>query len=278
MAPVTNASMDPDNLGLILPALMVPGRPPPPNTPAYTYVIPWIPTARQPASGTSAAAQTALLTSDNPYYVGLSETVTISTTGNVPWQWRRVCFTFRGEQLVGDFVVDQVEQSPGKYYVQTFDNAVGVRRPMFDLASYYGEGENPSSTPQALQRLYGVLFQGSSSQFTSDAQNLDWINVMDAKTDKRRVTVAYDKTVTIASGNEGGTQRQYKRYHKMNKNLQYQNVESGQDLAFSLFSTAGKVGMGDYYVIDFFQPRYASQADDGNLIFDPRSTLYWHER
>jgi len=106
----------------------------------------------------------------------------------------------------------------------------------------------------------------------------DYINVMTAKTDNSDVTIKYDKTVTIASGNQEGVQRNHKRYHPMNKTLVYETLEQGEQVNIDNMSTPGKPGMGDYYVVDFFQARYLSQADTGDLIFDPRSTLYWHEK
>lgn len=279
MVPVTNGTLNPTNPSSTLPAILTPGKTPPTGTPAYTYCIPWIPTARQTASGSAPGAQLAKLTSGHPYMVGLSERITVSTTGPVPWQWRRICFTFKGPDLYGNFVdpLTDIEYRPQQYYRESFDNDVGEFRPLYDIASYGGEGAIPGR-PRALEKLYRTLFLGASSQFDTNANAVDWINVMDAKTDSSRVKICYDKTVSISSGNEEGVQRQYKRYHAMNKNLQYDQLEIGGNYVFSDYSTSGKPGMGDYYVIDLFQARYASGADAGNLIFDPRATMYWHEK
>nr|WNA22194.1 MAG: capsid protein [Rhinopithecus-associated genomovirus 4] len=311
--PQTNPTLDAALAGQILPAVLKPGRPIPNGTPAYTYCIPWIATARQTASGNAPAAQLAKMTTGKPYFVGLSEQVTISVTGPVPpaaqlakmttgkpyfvglseqvtisvtgpvpWQWRRVCFTFKGPTIVGKFTDTDyspvAEYAPEKYFRQSFDNDVGEYRPLFDLASYRGDGVSKTTYPEALEKLYRYIFLGASAQFTDDPTAADWINVMDAKTDSTRVKICYDKTITIASGNEEGVQRNYRRYHPMNQYLQYDQVEIGGNYGFSDYSTSGKPGMGDYYVVDLFQARYGADGESGDLIFDPRATLYWHER
>nr|DAD57370.1 MAG TPA: capsid protein [Genomoviridae sp.] len=189
----------------------------------------------------------------------------------------------KGRELFQPFVIEndlgvEVTYTAEDFYRNLFGNDVGVNRPLFDLASYYGNTPDTTKKPLALANLYAVLFEGTSIQFTDQNFRADWLNVIDAKTDASRVTIKYDKTVTIRSGNDEGTQRQYTRYHPMKKNLIYENQESGGDVVFSNYSTSGKPGMGDYYVVDFFQCRYGADADAGSLIFDPRSTLYWHER
>jgi len=278
MLPITNATLDPDELSSTLPMILLPGRPVPPRTPAYTYCIPWIPTARQVNTFVGPAQESAQLTSPTPYYVGLSEKITLTTTGASPWQWRRICFTLKGPILSGTFTsADDNEYEPEKFYRESYGNGVGEYRPMYDLASYYGGGTT-STIPRALQRLYATVFQGTSSQFSDNPERTDWINVIDAKTDSTRVKICYDKTVTISSGNDEGISRQYTRWHPMRKTLVYDNIESGSEKTFSNFSTDGKPGMGDYYVIDLFQNRYGADGGSGNLIFDPRATLYWHER
>nr|DAD57371.1 MAG TPA: capsid protein [Genomoviridae sp.] len=85
MVPISNPTLDPYQTRFARPAEFQPGRPIPDKTPAYTYVVPWIPTCRQVSSNNGPAAQTSRLTSSNPYYVGLSEKISISTTGAAPW-------------------------------------------------------------------------------------------------------------------------------------------------------------------------------------------------
>jgi len=280
LVPTTNPTLDAQIPSQALPAILGAGRPTPPRTPAYTYVIPWMATYRQPIQNASSATYQSGLTTGTPYYKGVSENITISVTGAVPWQWRRICFTYKGDGITKPFPTDGgAPYEPLKFFKNTFDNETGIFRPIYDLASYYGESGFPTTTePKALEVLYRVLFQGISSQFTDSVVNTDWINPMTAKTDNKEVTIKYDKTITLASGNDEGIQRNYRRYHRMEKTLMYESLELGNDTVYLPTSTGSKPGMGDYYIVDFFQARYGSDADGGNLIFDPRATIYWHEK
>lgn len=218
---------------------------------------------------------------------GLSENITISTTGASPWQWRRICFTYKSTYLLQSFETlqggDTIKSEPDAFYHNGFNSEVGVFRPMYDLASYYGKNitdpGTPGTTPSAYFRLLNILFRGvASQQYPGNPTAADYINVMTAKCDNSEMTIKYDKTVTIASGNQSGMQRNHKRYHPMNKTLVYDSLEVGQETRYEPLSTEAKPGMGDYYVVDFFQQRYLADADDGDLVFDPRATLYWHEK
>ena len=100
---------------------------------------------------------------------------------------------------------------------------------------------------------------------------------MMAKVDSERLTVKYDKTITLASGNEDGFIRKYPRYHRMGKNLVYSDDETGGTQTQSQFSVQAKAGMGDYWVVDIFRPR-AGSTPSNQLIFSTESTLYWHEK
>lgn len=286
MLPVTNATLDPLLPSTPRPAVLSVGRPVPAGTPAYTYCIPWIATYRRPSGDGNDASQ-ALLTHGSPFYKGLSENVTVSVTGPTPWQWRRICFSLKGSQLQVPFTTtqgtDTIIHDPGVFFHNTYISDTGVFRPMYDIASYYGKNQTtpatPGTTPASYFRLLNTLFRGvSAQQLPDNVTNVDYINVMTAKTDNTDVTIKYDKTVTIASGNEAGVQRNHKRYHPMNKTLVYNSFEQGNQTVYGPQSTDSKPGMGDYYVIDFFQARYLSQADEGDLVFDPRATLYWHEK
>jgi len=283
LLPTTNATLNAQIPSQALPAILASGATPPPRTPAYTYVIPWIPTFRAPLTTGNTNTTLQNMTTGRPYYKGLSENITISVTGGIPWQWRRICFTYKGNRLFQRFTsptpAGDAQYEPLQYFKNTYDQEHGIFRPIYDLASYYGQAGAPNtSTPEALGQLYRFLFQGNPAQFQDSVTTTDWINVMTAKTDNTEVNIKYDKTVSLASGNEEGIQRNYRRYHPMEKTLYYDSFESGNDTAYFPTSTGSKMGMGDYYVVDFFQARYGSDAESGNLIFDPRATIYWHEK
>jgi hypothetical protein len=63
----------------------------------------------------------------------------------------------------------------------------------------------------------------------------------------------------------------------MNHNLVYDDDENGDVESSSYNSTTSRAGMGDYYVIDMFQPGAGGSSTD-LLQITTNSTLYWHEK
>ena len=100
---------------------------------------------------------------------------------------------------------------------------------------------------------------------------------MTAPTDNNRVSIKYDKTITLASGNEDGFIRSYKRWHRMGKTIVYDDDEQGAGETPGLFSVDGRAGMGDYYIMDMFRARQGSATTD-QITVRPTATLYWHEK
>ncbi len=127
-------------------------------------------------------------------------------------------------------------------------------------------GPTPSNI---MNSLVDLLFKGR--------QGIDWTNFFNAKTDNSRLTIKYDHTTAIRSGNANGIMRQYNRWHPMNKTLVYDDDENGTRQSEGFLSTQGRAGMGDYYVIDIIAAGSGSTISDV-LTFNPSATLYWHER
>lgn len=179
---------------------------------------------------------------------GLSEKIEIQVVDGLPWQWRRICITAKGLQLaVQESSTFQLRSLTSSGYQRTVNQIRGGTQGAFE----------------------GVLFKGIFGQ--------DWFDQMLAPIDTNRVTVKYDKTITIASGNDEGCIRKFNRWHGMNHNLVYDDDELGGGTAGDDFSAQGKAGMGDYYVIDYFRPRNGATIDN-QLLFCPNATLYWHEK
>lgn len=223
------------------------------------YCFPFCATARDNTIGTDATTgragnkyDTSTRTSSSPYMVGLKENIEIQVPDGMPWQWRRICFTYKGgETMAGALPASNQGYAPAR------EISVGWVRILNSLGA----------VDQAT--FFGVIFQGVNI--------VDWADPMTAKLDNERITVKYDKTCTIASGNEEGVIRQYKKWHGMRKTLQYYDDEQGGTVIPSFFSTLGNSGMGDYWVVDLFKPRMGASASN-NLSFNCESTLYWHER
>ena len=215
-----------------------------------TYTMLWCATSRDLSNsggGANIVINRSERTANTCYMRGLSEICRIQTVDGLPWTWRRICFTVKGTAIKGASTTVRAltaETAPG-----------GVRRV---LAPWQTDVTVPN-----------LVFRGAAS--------VDWNDALTAPLDTTRITVRYDRTVTIASGNEEGSNRVYKRWHPMNKNLVYDDDENGDGETSSGYSTTGKAGMGDYYVYDIFVPRYGGAASS-QLMFTPESSLYWHEK
>lgn len=218
-----------------------------------TYIFGWMATARPLIDGlgnTGVISDMAMRTQQLCYMRGLKEAINIRTNSGNAWQWRRICFTYKGNGLT-----TATNDTPYQYFSQKTN---GMVRTMNNL----------NTSPKG-DLLLSILFRGQ--------QNSDWLNVFNAQTDPTRVTIKYDRTRTIASGNDSGVLRTYHHWLPMNKNLMYDDDEAGDGTITRFTSTLGKVGMGDYYVVDFFQCSDGADSTDIMSIL-PEATLYWHEK
>lgn len=189
------------------------------------------------------------------YAKGLRERVKIQTSESDPWQWRRICFTMKGQfPLAAQGGID-----PGSYITVNNDNPnrVSMQRTLVPF---------PGTSPE-FDFLALFIFRG--------VRGTDWVDLMTAPTDTENVSIKYDKVVTINSGNDSGCIRERKMWHPMEKNLKYRDTEEAGDLNSVLMSTTGKQGMGDYYVMDMW---VTIQGGATSLLFDSEATYYWHEK
>lgn len=179
---------------------------------------------------------------------GISERMEIQVADGMPWQWRRICFTLKG-------TVDILPTST------SFS-------PFLETSSGYTRVLNQPSAG-VRTAFEALLFQGQISA--------DWNSPITAKVDTTRVTLRFDRTVTIASGNDDGVIRKYRHWHPMNKNLVYDDEEIGGTNVPAVYSTQSKLGMGDYIIADYFYPRTGATTTN-QLSVGVASSLYWHEK
>jgi len=218
----------------------------------------WCPTA-QSLDVNSTVQNSASRSASTCYMKGLSEHVRIQTSSGIPWFHRRVCFTTRGISPFNTIATS--DTSVFQPYSPYADTSNGIERLFFNTQS------NVMPTTQAA--MWGVLFKGQNGR--------DWNDLITAPLDNSRVTIKYDKTWTMQSGNANGLVRERKLWHPMNKNLVYDDDESGDVENGSYFSTESKAGMGDYYVVDIIQAGSGATSSDF-LQINANSTLYWHEK
>lgn len=219
----------------------------------------WCATARDltPGAGDLARiAQDATRTAHLCYMRGLAENLRIQTNSSLAWFHRRICFTYKG--TVPFRTRPSADTGTAVQYIETSN---GMQRLWFNSTI--------NQTPNYLNDINGVIFKG--------AQGIDWNDTMTARVDSARIGVKYDKVRLIKSDNENGAIRVQKHWHPMNKNLLYDEDETGASTDVSYWSAQSKVGMGDYYIIDFFQGAFGGGTGD-IIRIDSTSTLYWHEK
>lgn len=220
-------------------------------------VLGWIATARDNETKTGGPLgnvnDPACRTAKHVFMKGLAERVELFTSSSLPWQWRRVCITLRG--------FDVLEDNSGIVHPLWRLESNGWKRGLFSMLS--------ANASQIWGNIQTLMFKG---QFGTDY--FDFIN---AALDRERVDVHYDKMFKIGSGNQSGNLKQVKLWHGMNKTLIYDDDELDSEEAMQFLSSRSKYSMGDYYVFDIFKPLPGGSASD-TLTFNPAATLYWHER
>lgn len=202
----------------------------------------WCATSRDRSDTSSDPTASSVRERDTIYARGLKESIIMKTNSAVSWRWRRICFTCKGV--------------PFGTTVSSETNAGWVRQ---------------------LWNRGGTTFAGTvASLLFRGQQGVDWQDVFVAKLDTNNITVKYDHLKTLSSGNQNGKFFRHKQWMPMNKNLTYANDENGENETLASYSTFGKQGMGDYYIVDYFDS--ASLLSTDTLSFQPEATFYWHEK
>lgn len=255
MLAVTNTSATGSSVGVSQQPLTVNG--------ALGAWVFWAATAQDfttQTNGIGTVVEAATRTSQTCYMRGLSEHLRIQTSSAIPWIWRRVCFTIRSG-TPSFRAWNASDTAPTNLAGPYWDGSQGVQRLMFN--------SNVGSVTNTVIQQQNLIFKGQSG--------VDWTDVTIAPLDTSRITVKYDKCRIIRSGNQSGTLKEMKLWHGMNKNLVYDDDENGSTETPSYWSTPGKAGMGDYYVVDMIQPGTGGTSTDYMQIAC-NSTLYWHEK
>lgn len=220
----------------------------------------WCATARDLSPGNQGASSTvtqeASRTATSCYMRGLSEKIRVQTSSGIPWFHRRICFTYKGAE---PFRTTYTGDTGGPQWMS--ETSRGIGRLWFNAQI--------NNTPNYLNNILSILFKGTEGQ--------DWNDALTAPVDNRRVTLKFDKTWTLQSGNNNGVIRERKLWHGMNRTLVYDDDEGGAFETQSNFSVDSKAGMGDYYVIDILIAGSGGATTD-IVRLDSTSTLYWHEK
>lgn len=213
----------------------------------------------------SGAANTIALQSQRTSQIcfmrGLAENIRVETSSGSPWFHRRVCYTSKDDR----FLVRNSSDTSGAQRDNVASGALETTNGWQRLAA----NMNAEALPQTILAQKAILFKG--------AEGVDWDDLIVAPLDTTRVKVCFDKTFVYKSGNERGILREHKLWHPMNKNIVYDEDESGQTQITGTGSVGDSRGMGDYYVLDVFS-QGASGSTTDRLSIRYNSTLYWHEK
>lgn len=223
-----------------------------------TTIFAWCPTQRDLTKSSDetkgSISDDATRTATRVYQVGLKERIRLQVESNTSYTWRRVCFTSKG--LLGAVQLNtQI----------SLESSNGYTRYTKELTS------GATGDAAALDLLRSVIFKGQLGS--------DWNNYITAPLDNSRITVMYDKTTVIRSRGDNELNYNTTRWHPMNKTFIYGDDESGGSKQQGSAHSLGKAGMGDYIIMDFWEPGPNAQYHTGTSAdLDIESTIYWHER
>jgi len=228
------------------------------GTTPYAMTV-FCPTARSLTTGgaTNLLVDQADRTSTTCYIRGYRENLRIQTSSPLPWLWRRIVFTTKGPT----FYLGSTADTPTIKFTPYADTSIGMSRLWFNL--------QVNNSPATIKQMNTIIFKGQQDQ--------DWNDVITAKVDPSRISVMSDRTVPIKTGNSNGHFSERKLWYPVNKNLVYDDDESGAAVASTYYSTDAKPGMGDMYVVDYISPGVGATGSDV-INFNATATMYWHEK
>lgn len=172
---------------------------------------------------------------------GYGEKLELGPNTGATWKWRRIVFETKG-------VYDS------STYQFTSNGFRRIWRPQ-SVANF---------TATAELVLEGVVGYDHSTVYT-------------ARPDRTRVKVHSDVTRLLRSGNDFPHVHSFKPYYSFEKNLTYDDDESGGSDTTAYFSNTGNRGMGDVYIWDIITDVGAKVGED-SIFIRGDGTLYWHEK
>ncbi|AGU67658.1 capsid protein [Gerygone associated gemycircularvirus 1] len=235
------------------------------NTGGSIGVVHFRPTCMDLASPTGVAnsiVNQSQRTSSTCFMRGLAENLRIETSSGNPWFHRRVCITSRDD----NFRLVATGDNTGPQAAIMASGGIETSNGWQRLA---GNAQAGSELDRTIVVWLELLFKGR--------QGRDWDDIISAPVDTTRVDLKFDKTYIYRSGNESGILKEKKLWHRMNKNLYFDDDELGAGMESHDYSVTDKRGNGDYHIFDFFSQGSSGTTDD-RLKVRFTSTLYWHEK
>lgn len=197
----------------------------------------WCPTARPLSFSTQSNRRNAT----EVYQKGLREQVQIDVGTGAQLRWRRIVFETKGFQ----------------------------------------DGDSTSILVQAVRRLVKPMdvsrLDDLAISLFEGAQDQDWTTFFTAKVDRNRVKLHSDRIRILRNGNDEAHSHSFRQYYPFEKKMIYNDDEAGDGKTGGVFASTGLKGMGDVFVVDFFQ-NIGGAVDDWSALWRSNATLYWHEK
>lgn len=199
-------------------------------------------------------------TSTRPYYTGIAERYTLVPNDASLWWHRRVVFASK------TLYAEAVTGLAGNGVIAAQSSATTTTQRKFrDMSSDAGASYSTLATALVTDMFAGIY-------------TTDWNDPMRAKLDRARITVLSDRLTTVKSGNDSSCPRICRHYTSINKTVVYQDEENGVTMSVSPFSVTSKSGLGNIYVMDFFECPAPIGTTTSSLYVSSEQTLYWHEK
>lgn len=231
---------------------------------ASQYFGVFTPTAMDLNSGAdvqNSITDDSLRTSQTCFIRGFAENMRVETSSGIPWYWRRIVFCAKNTVWVTFSANDTPTQTNSNSTSTIESSTNGWERLYFN--------QYINNAPDTISKMQEDLFRG--------VQNRDWSDPLTAPIDTARVDLKYDMLRTIKSGNQAGTNKPVKVFYPCNKNLVFNDDESGVVKVTQPLSVRDKRGMGNLHIVDIFIPGTGAGTAD-ILKLTSTSTLYWHEK
>lgn len=192
----------------------------------------------------------------NTFCKGYAEKCVFESNGGSDWLWRRICFTTKDPTVQASFPAFTLD-------LESTTN--GQMRTLWNFLNGSTDANFAATT------LDSLIFQG--------VKGVDWTDRFNARLNPRFITPITDRTRTLTGNSGHGHFFSHKNWWGINKRIQYRDHEDGSETGYKAeepWSTNGKPGVGNLFVLDFFAEAAGQAADE--IIYLPHGTYYWHER
>lgn len=160
----------------------------------------------------------------------------------------------------------------------TTDSSVWTwRRIVFRTRNRYGDSSSYSDTKTYFRNLQRNQPQAQTivEEILTGVRDTDWADPYLAKLDRRAVDVVYDRVRYVRPKGEKGDLHIYDHYIPINRNLTYDDFESGGGENSSPWASNAKDNMGNIYIVDIMKSNNNTGAQ---LRIGAEATFYWHEK